>query len=42
MNLYSLISNYETSKKYIKYLNTYAHLFKVVATIIQVRGLIML
>jgi hypothetical protein len=42
MNLYSLINNYETSNKYTKYLNTYAHLFKVVATIIQVRGLIIL
>jgi hypothetical protein len=30
MNLYSLISNYETSNKYTKHLNTYAHLFNVV------------
>jgi hypothetical protein len=42
MNLYSLISNYETSNKYTKYLNTCAHLFNVMATIIRVRGLIIL
>jgi hypothetical protein len=42
MNLYNLISNYETSNKYIKHLNTCAHNFNVVATIIQVKGLIIL
>jgi hypothetical protein len=39
MNLYSLISNYETSNKYTKYLNIYAHLFNVVLTTIRIRGL---
>jgi hypothetical protein len=38
MNLYSLISNYGTSNKYTKYLNTCAHLFNVVTTIIQGGG----
>jgi uncharacterized membrane protein len=38
-NLYSLISNYEISNKYIKQLNNCAHLFNMVATIIQIRGL---
>jgi hypothetical protein len=42
MNLYNLISNYETTNKYTKHLNTCAHLFNVVATIIRVRGLIIL
>jgi hypothetical protein len=39
MNLYSLISNYETCNKYTKHLNTCAYLFNVVATIIRIRGL---
>jgi hypothetical protein len=38
MNLYRLISNYESSNKYTKYLNICVNLFNVVATIIQVRG----
>jgi hypothetical protein len=38
MNLYSLISNYDTSNKYT-YLNTYTYLFNVVTTIIRVKGL---
>jgi hypothetical protein len=42
MYLYSLISNYETSNKYTKHLNICAHLFNMVATIIRVRGLIIL
>jgi hypothetical protein len=42
MNLYSLISNYETSNKYTKHLNICDHLFNVVATIIRIRGLIIL
>jgi hypothetical protein len=37
MNLYILISNYETTNKYTKYLNICAHLFNVVTTIIWVR-----
>jgi hypothetical protein len=39
MNLYSLISNYDISNKYTKHLNTCAHLFNMVATIIWIRGL---
>jgi hypothetical protein len=42
MNLYSLISNYETSNKYTKHMNTCAHIFNVVATIIQVKRLFIL
>jgi alkyl sulfatase BDS1-like metallo-beta-lactamase superfamily hydrolase len=38
INLYTLISNYVTSNKYTKHLNTCAHLFNVVTTIIWVRG----
>jgi hypothetical protein len=37
MNLYSLISNYETNNKYIKHLNICAHLFNVVETIIRIQ-----